>query len=291
MPRRPIIEEPLSRLAVWSSRFGWFALAVAALSVVIVRSGFLETGPSLVTFAAALVLAVLAILSAIAGAVAIWRQGLTGIGRLATGFLLGVALLAYPGYLATRAYRLPAINDIVTDPANPPKFDVIARLRPRGTNEYPGAATAQKQQAAYPDIAPLQVLRTPKAAFDTALALVTKRKWSIIDARAPAPGRAGIIEAVARTPVMGFRDDVVIRVAQVGTGAQIDMRSASRYGAHDFGANAARVRAFMEELDDLTSSPAPEPRGEQDRKPAPARPGGRPQAGKPEPAKPQPARR
>ena len=55
-------------------------------------------------------------------------------------------LLAYPGYLGYRASKLPAISDITTDPANPPRFDVLARLRPRGRNDYPGAAIAAKQQ-------------------------------------------------------------------------------------------------------------------------------------------------
>src|SRR5438105_2598448 len=107
MARRPYTEEPVSRLAVWSGRFGWFALAVAALSVVVVRSGFLEFLPAIATFGAALVLAALAILCSFGAAVVIWRQGLAGTGRAVLGFMIGCALLAYPGYLGYQAYRLP----------------------------------------------------------------------------------------------------------------------------------------------------------------------------------------
>src|SRR5471032_1041081 len=83
MPRRPSFgEEPKSRLAVWSGRCGWFALAVAALSIVILRSGMLEIEPSLATFGAALVFAALAILLAFASFVTIWRQGLSWLSRL-----------------------------------------------------------------------------------------------------------------------------------------------------------------------------------------------------------------
>ena len=113
----------------------------------------------------------------------------------------------------------------------------------------------------------------PKLVYDIALALVTKRKWHVVDARPPAAGRRdAVIEAVARTPIMGFRDDVVIRVSATGDGARVDMRSASRYGLHDFGANAARIRSLLEDIDDAVSS-APEPRPEPEKKASAAQAG------------------
>ena len=268
MARRPTFDdEPVSKLAAWAGRCGVFALAVAALSVIILRSGLLEIVPALATFAAALVFAVLAILLAFASFVTIWRQGLSGLGYSLLGMLLGVLLLAYPGYLGYRAIKLPSITDITTDPGNPPRFDVLARLRPRGRVDYPGAATAERQRAAYPEIVPLQLAVPPKEAYDLALSLVTKRKWSIVDTRAPtATRRDGVIEAVARTPIMGFRDDVVIRVSPLGQGARVDGRSASRYGTHDFGANAARLRSLLEDLDEAAGN-APEPRAKEPKKP------------------------
>ncbi len=75
--------------------------------------------------------------------------------------------------------------------------------------------------------------------------------------RAPAP-RDGLIEAIARTPILGFRDDVVVRVRPTPDGARIDVRSASRYGRHDLGANAARVRALIDDVDDVLAAPTPE---------------------------------
>src|SRR4051812_2588558 len=99
----------MSRLASWSSRLAWFALALAALSVVVLRSDLLEIVPALATFGAALVLAGLAILCSFGAAVVIWRQGYSGIGRAVTGLFLSVALLAYPGYLGYLAYKLPPL--------------------------------------------------------------------------------------------------------------------------------------------------------------------------------------
>ena len=147
MARRPSFgDEPVSRLAAWSGRLALFALAVAALSIVIVRSGLLEIVPALATFAAALIFAALAVLLSFLGFVAIWRQGLSGLGSAMLGLILGLLLLAYPGYLGYRASKLPAISDITTDPDNPPRFDVLARLRPRGSIDYPGGAVAQAQR-------------------------------------------------------------------------------------------------------------------------------------------------
>jgi uncharacterized protein (DUF1499 family) len=282
MARRPFHELPMSRVAIWSSRLGWFALAVAVLSIIIVRSGLLEIVPALATFAAALIFAGLAILLAFAAFVVIWRQGLGGLGRALLGLLFGLALLAYPAYLGIRAMRLPAISDITTDTANPPRFEVLARLRPRGRTDYPGPAVAALQRTSYPDVVPLELDVPTKVAYDAALALVTKRKWYIGDSRTPTLARRdGVIEAVARTPIMGFRDDVVIRVSPVGQGTRVDMRSASRFGTHDFGANASRIRSLLEDIDDAISS-APEPRSLPEKKALPAKKG---QPEKREPAK------
>jgi hypothetical protein len=80
---------------------------------------------------------------------------------------------------------------------------------------------------------------------------------------------------------MGFRDDVVIRVRTAGDGSRIDARSASRYGMYDFGANAARLRALLSDIDDAVNTAPPDLRAEPEKKPAP----------KPPPAKKTPATR
>ena len=112
-----LIDEPVSRLAAWSRRLALFALAVAALSIVIVRSGLLEIVPALTTFAAALIFAVLAVLLSLPAYVVIWRHGRTGLGSAISGMVLGLLLLVYPAYLGYKATKLPPISDITTDPA------------------------------------------------------------------------------------------------------------------------------------------------------------------------------
>jgi len=272
--RRLYIEENLSPWAVWSSRLSLFALAVGALSALILTTGAFEFGPALATFGAALAFAGVAILFALIAFIAIWRTGVAGFGRALRALLLSLLLLVYPAYLAQRAYKLPAINDISTDTANPPRFVALAPQRPANHVAYPGGQTAQAQHAAYGDIGPLQVDLPPRNTYEVVLAVIEKHKWPIAAAQPPAANRReATIEATARSLVMGFREDVIIRIAPAGTGSRIDLRSASRVSAPDLGTNAARLRALLEELDDAVSK-APEPRPEpkqEPRRPAPRR--------------------
>jgi hypothetical protein len=277
MARHRLVDEPVSRLAVWARRIALFSLAATVISVIVVRSGALEIVPALSTFAGALMLAAVAILLALCALVVIWFEGVAGAKQAIAALFIGLALIAYPAYLGIKAWRLPAIYDITTDPIDPPRFDAIARLRPRDANPitYEGLYAAEQQHSAYPDIEPDLTDSTAQESYDAAMKVITKRKWRIVDARPPQGGqpvanphapqpaiRDGIIEAIARTPIMGFRDDIVVRIRATSDGARIDVRSASRYGRHDFGANASRVLNLISDIDDvlaLPQKPAPAP--------------------------------
>jgi hypothetical protein len=261
MLRRYIAEQPTSRLAVWARRTAVFSLIATILAIAIVRSGLLEFKPALATFGGALVLSIIALLLAFAAFVVIWRDGLMGIGYSLTAIGIALALLAYPSYLALASYRLPWIYDITTDPIDPPRFEALARVRPRDANPviYAGLSAAEQQRNAYPEIESLEQEATPLASYDATLAIVTKRKWNIVARRPPERGREGRIEAVARTAIMGLREDVVIRVRADGQGSRIDVRSSSRYGTFDFGSNAARVRILIDDIDDAIGRQKPEP--------------------------------
>jgi hypothetical protein len=280
MRRQLFTETPISRLAIWARRIALFSLAATLIAVIIVRSGALEIVPALSTLAGALVLACVAILLAFGAGIVIWRHGIGGGRHAVIALLIGGVLIAYPSYLGVRASRLPAIYDISTDPIDPPQFDAIARLRPRDANPitYAGLYAAEQQHSAYPDIEPDDTTATAQDAYAAAMKVITKRKWRVVDSRPPqgplprvidaraAQGsnvRDGIIEAVARTPILGFRDDVVVRIRPTVDGARIDVRSASRYGRHDLGTNAKRVRSLIDDIDDVLSVPQPE------KKPAP----------------------
>jgi Protein of unknown function (DUF1499) len=277
MRRRTFAEEETSGLAIWARRIALFSLAATFVAIIIVRSGALDIVPALSTLAGALVLACVAILLALGAGISIWRDGVAGGRQAATALVIGFALIAYPLYLGVKARNLPALYDITTDPIDPPQFDAIARLRPRDANPvtYAGLYAAEQQHNAYSDIEPDDTNSSPQEAYDAAMKVIAKRKWRVVDARSPqAPpvgptprnvailppltARDGIIEAVARTPILGFRDDVVVRIRPTADGARIDVRSASRYGRNDLGSNAARVRNLIDDIDTVLALPQPQ---------------------------------
>jgi len=259
----PYLSEPVSRLASWSRNLAVFAVVAVVVSIMIVRFGFLEIKPALATFFGALACAGLSIVLGLAGAAAIWQSGARGVSRILLAFLIDAALLAYPAYLGLQYRKLPSIHDITTDPIDPPRFEALARLRSGdGANPavYAGLYSAEQQRIAYPDIETVELELPVQRAYEITLQLVTKRKWLVIDERPPQPPRRiGRIEAVARTPIMGFREDVSIRVAPDDEDSRVDIRSASRYFESDIGSNAARVRKLIDDLNSAADSESLKP--------------------------------
>ncbi|MDE5443039.1 DUF1499 domain-containing protein [Bradyrhizobium sp. CSA207] len=259
----PYQSEPVSSLASWARNLAVFAVVAVLVSIVIVRFGFLEMKPALATFLGGLAIAALSILFGLAGFAAIWQNGSRGMARILLAFLIDGAILAYPAYLGLQYRKLPAIHDITTDPIDPPRFDALARLRTGdGANPavYAGLYSAEQQRHFYPDIEPIELEISVDRAYAIALQLVNKRKWLVIDERAPQPPRRiGRIEAVARSPIMGFREDISIRVVPDGDDSRVDIRSASRYFESDLGSNAARVIKFIDDLNAAADADALKP--------------------------------
>ena len=177
--------------------------------------------------------------------------------RILLALLIDAIVLAYPIYLGLQYRKLPPIHDITTDPIDPPRFEALARLRAgdgANTAVYAGLYSAEQQRLAYPEIETVELEVPVQRAYEVTLQLVTKRKWLVIDERAPQPRRPGRIEAVARTPIMGFREDVTIRIAPDGEGSRVDIRSSSRYFESDLGSNASRVTKLIEDINAAADS-------------------------------------
>ena len=254
--RRIIIEEPVSRAAVWSRRVSVFALAATAVSIGIARFGGVDPGGALAVFGAALVLAFLSALLAVSAAVVIWRTGRRGAGMAATGFALSLALIAFPAYLTLEALSLPAINDVSTDFEQPLSFMISTKAREARGGRTPAAASAATeaaQKAAYPAVQPLFVDLEAPQAYQMALRVAKDLGWRIVDSTPPNLRGDGVahIDATDRTLVFGFTDDIAIRITPLANQTRIDLRSVSRLGKHDFGANARRIRKFLAAAQDF----------------------------------------
>jgi hypothetical protein len=254
----PYQSEPVSSLATWARNLAVFSVVAVLVSILIVRFGFLEMKPALATFFGALACAGLSILLGLAAFAAIWQNGSRGMSRILVALLINAIVLAYPAYLGLQYRRLPPIHDITTDPIDPPRFEALARLRSgEGANSavYAGLYSAEQQRLAYPDIETVELDVPVQRAYEVTRQLVTRRKWLVIDERPPQPPRLiGRIEAVARTPIMGFREDVSIRVTPDGEDSRVDIRSSSRYFESDLGSNAARVARLIEDINTAVDS-------------------------------------
>ncbi|WP_291866005.1 DUF1499 domain-containing protein [Bradyrhizobium sp.] len=256
----PYQSEPVSSLATWARNLAVFSVVAVLVSIAIVRFGFLEVKPALMTFFGALACAVLSILAGLAAFVAIWQNGSRGMGRILLAFLIATIVLAYPAYLGLQYRKLPPIHDITTDPIDPPRFEALARLRTgEGANTavYAGLFSAEQQRLAYPDIETVELEVPAFRAYEVTLALVNKRRWRVVDERPPQPRRDGRIEAIAQTMIMGFREDVSIRIRPDGEGSRVDIRSSSRYFESDLGSNAARVSSLIEDINNAVDAAKP----------------------------------
>jgi hypothetical protein len=140
------------------------------------------------------------------------------------------------------------IHDITTDTDNPPVFIYIQPDDGYRVNSlvYAGAEVSAKQRLSYPDIKTFMTTVSPRAVYQEALFTGNLLGWEIIG-KDPLSLR---FEAVTKTPLFGFVDDVAVRVTPlVDGGSAVDLRSMSRVGMSDLGANAKRIRKFIGELE------------------------------------------
>jgi uncharacterized protein (DUF1499 family) len=209
------------------SRMGWWHF----------RIGF-----SLMQWAAygAMAAAVIALVALLLGG----RRGLA-----AAALVVAVGVFAMPFGFRRKAMSVPPIHDITTDTSDPPAFVAVIAARQaahaRNPPEYAGPEVAAQQKSAYPDLVPITLPVPKEQAFEKARAAAQSLGWEIVAADAG----EGRLEATDTTRWFGFKDDVVVRVRPEGGGSRVDVRSKSRVGRSDVGANAARIRAFREALE------------------------------------------
>ncbi len=171
---------------------------------------------------------------------AAWRRSQ----RAAVG---GALCFAVMFGLALPSLGRPLINDVTTDPSAPVRF-------------YPGGEAASAcpdrlsypaefgpvQQAAYPHLAPLYLKERPAEVFERArraLASLPNARLTLVD-----EDRMHV-EAVVESRIFHFADDVAVEVRPYGRGSRVDVRSRSRVGRGDLGANALRVETLLALLD------------------------------------------
>jgi uncharacterized protein (DUF1499 family) len=229
----------LAKAALWTGLGGILAGALGAFGT---GWGLWPFTTGFMILGAGLILCILGLLTGLGALFA--NRGRAGQGRnTAIGLITSLVFLGIMGLQVSRGAGVPAIHDITTDLANPPAF---AKLPLRADN-LAGLKGGMEEwrtlhAKAYGDIKPLMLPNAPADVAAAAKALLAKRGWEVA---LDSPDR---IEATATTAIFRFKDDVLILIRAEGAGTRVDMRSVSRVGVSDLGANGKRVREFLADL-------------------------------------------
>lgn len=220
--------------------FGLLSVVVLVLAPL---SGRLHLLPLRIALLMVPVAALIAVIAVLLSAFRLLRKPSPGQRSAAiAGLVLGLVPIAFMVNVIVQGRGIPMIHNITTDLKDPPTFTVAPTLATRvaeNSLEY-DPHDAPLQAAAYPDLKTLETTEDPPHAFEHAKTVATSLGWEIY----AADGATGNIEAVDTTRLWGFKDDVVIRIRARGTGSIVDLRSVSRVGHGDIGANANRIRKF-----------------------------------------------
>jgi uncharacterized protein (DUF1499 family) len=146
--------------------------------------------------------------------------------------------------------QYPPINDITSDPKNPPQFvhaESLPANRARDLAYKPETASAQQSAPVYQNLAPLQLPGRPDDVYKHVEIIAGEFPGWQITYRDPA---SRSVEGVATSTLFQFKDDFVIQVRPTASGdaSVVEMRSKSRDGKGDLGVNYNRIESFYKAL-------------------------------------------
>ncbi|GGB07679.1 membrane protein [Brucella endophytica] len=253
-------ERRKSRSAIWALRLAVFSAVLFALSTAGHHFEAIRTPDFTILAGLVAALALLALALALKGFVNLWRNGDKGGVRSLWGALIAICVLAPFGGVAYQAYVTPPLYDISTDLDAPPRFHA-AYPRENGMNPIDDdvSARAPLQVAAYPQVTGRRYEGSPDRVLEAVMAVLKDKGWTVTG-RFGMPGEQleTTVEAVAHGLIPGLTSDVATRLTDEGDTTYVDMRSVSRYGKRDLGANARYVTDFMNALDEKLQGAPPE---------------------------------
>jgi fatty-acyl-CoA synthase len=197
----------------------------------------------------------LLLLSLLTGVIGLLVAAFGGWKRLWKKALLNLAVTAAIvgalGAMIVMGGQAPRIHDVATDWSVPLLFSpkVMADrgadanivepnpVMPLDGGGYAGRRISEINAETCPAARPVILSTDTATAYQTARAALLKSGLTLVTDE-PANGR---LEAYAASQIYGFKDDVVVRVRRQGVGSRIDMRSVSRVGLGDLGANCKRI--------------------------------------------------
>ena len=232
-----------SKWAIWSRRIASFALPLAIVPIFMHRGGMITSETFNVIEWTAIFCALAALVMAISSFVRLWITGDRGWVRAAFGVVFSLIVLLPAAYAAYAFWTYPRTTDVYTDLADPPLL-VSDVPHVQMTTDL-----ARSIAAAFPNVASRTYPLGPEQVFELALALAAARGWEVEARLAPqGPAGEGQLNAIVVT-LLGWRDEISVRVTGVPEGSTVAMRSSSQVGIHDLGENGHRIEEFLLALD------------------------------------------
>ena len=167
--------------------------------------------------------------------------------RSVVGLILCLAIIIPIAEIVATTRKYPLINDITTDTSNPPEFVPTAQLPASQVSrmKYNAVkyATAQRSSPVYAGLGPLHMPGNPNDVFKKAEIIAGEFPgWRITNNNE----QTRTLQGVATSAIFQFKDDFVIEVRPApGGGSLVEMRSKSRDGTGDLGANHNRIKSFF----------------------------------------------
>ncbi|OJU51083.1 MAG: hypothetical protein BGO03_13565 [Mesorhizobium sp. 61-13] len=239
-----------SKAAGWSRRTGAFSLVLLLTAWVGHHFNLVETPAFLWVLALVALLAAFALLFAGFAFSRLWTFGDRGGHDLMVGAFLALVVLAPFAVAAYWATIYPPLKDISTDLEDPPSL-TFAKDNANDTRTPTTPGEQRLQAQAYPLVTGRRYELPFKETVDSVEAVFARQGWQVEGSLPSSDTNASdaVVNAVAKSFVLELPADVAIRVTSEGETSYVDMRSASRYGRHDLGDNAARIVKFLSELD------------------------------------------
>ncbi len=277
-------EERRSKAAIWCLRLSLFLIPFFVLVILLYRFAKIDTIQMLILVAFGLLIALLSLIFAFKAISELWTKGYRGGSQVVRGMMITLLVLLPFGYQAFLAIQFPLANDVSTDMLDPPEY--INAINLRASNEDKGMnpvieydeAYAKKMILAYPRLQSRRYPAGPERVLEAVRLIIDDNEWLLT-------GSLGIpelksnsetenttelvdndtqdeqledivetpddiyIEALERTLVFGFENDIVIRIVSEDRNTLVDVRSSARWGKHDFGYNAKLIEGFLQQLD------------------------------------------
>lgn len=279
-----LIEREVSHAALWCRRLALFSLPYFFLTVLLHRFDKISANQAMGLMGFGLVLVLLSILLALRSIVSLWQLGAKGGKAMVSGLFIALLVLGPFIYYSAQAVRFPAINDVATDYDPVPEFSdtTIITRRMIGVSPDNEVATEPNEglvlqvTSSYSNLGSRRYPAGPLRVLKAVQELLKEREWNIVNLRGldnynqdrdtddsdastdtknsatglqTADQNDIFVDAVAESLIFKFENDVVIKIISEDENTLVQMRSASRWGVHDFGANARLIEKFMNDLD------------------------------------------